>query len=87
MDTFVTLAEIDEAAQAVRERISGQPKIALVLGSGLGALAEAVQNPTVIPYGELPHWPVSTVIGHQGSLVVGRLRGQEVIVMQGHLPF
>ncbi len=87
MDTFITLAEIDGIANAVRQRIDGNPKIALILGSGLGALAEAVQNPTVIPYGELPNWPVSTVIGHEGSLVVGKLRGQEVIVMQGRVHY
>jgi len=87
MDTFITLAEIDEVAKAVRQRINTQPKIALILGSGLGALAEAVQNPVVIPYGELPNWPVSTVIGHEGSLVVGQLQGQEVIVMQGRVHF
>ena len=87
MDTFITLAEIDEIAEAVRQRIDGQPKIALILGSGLGALAEAVKNPTIIPYGELPNWPVSTVIGHEGSLVVGKLRGQEVIVMQGRVHY
>lgn len=87
MDTFITLAEIDGIANAVRQRIEGNPKIALILGSGLGALAEAVQNPTVIPYGELPNWPVSTVIGHEGSLVVGKLRGQEVIVMQGRVHY
>jgi len=87
MDTFITLAEIDEVAKAVRQRINTQPKIALILGSGLGALAEAVQNPVVIPYGELPNWPVSTVIGHEGSLVVGQLQDQEVIVMQGRVHF
>ncbi len=87
MDTFITLVEIDQIAAAVRQRIDGQPKIALILGSGLGALAEAVENPTIIPYGELPNWPVSTVIGHEGSLVVGKLRGQEVIVMQGRVHY
>jgi purine-nucleoside phosphorylase len=87
MDKFITLAEIDEVAEAVRERIDSQPKIALILGSGLGALAETVQNPVVIPYGELPNWPVSTVIGHEGSLVIGQLQGQDVIVMQGRVHF
>jgi purine-nucleoside phosphorylase len=87
MDKFITLAEIDEIAAVVRGRINSQPRIALILGSGLGALAEAVENPTVIPYGELPNWPVSTVIGHEGSLVVGQLQGQEVIVMQGRVHY
>lgn len=87
MDSFITLAEIDEIAEVVRQRIDGQPKIALILGSGLGALAEAIQDPTVIPHGELPNWPVSTVIGHEGSLVVGKLRGQDIIVMQGRVHY
>jgi purine-nucleoside phosphorylase len=87
MDKFITLAQIDQTADAVRQRISTQPKIAMILGSGLGPLAEAVQNPTVIPYGELPNWPVSTVIGHEGSLVVGQLHGQDVIVMQGRVHY
>lgn len=87
MDTFITLAEIDEIAEVVRQRIHCQPKIALILGSGLGGLAAAVENPTVVPYGELPNWPVSTVIGHEGSLVVGKLQGQDVIVMQGRVHY
>lgn len=87
MDSFITLAEIDKIAEVVRQRIKGSPKIALILGSGLGALAAAVEDPTIIPYGELPNWPVSTVIGHEGSLVVGELNKQEVIVMQGRVHY
>ena len=75
MDTFITLAEIDEIAQTIRDRIVRQPRIALILGSGLAPLAEAVNNPAVIPYGELPNWPVSTVIWHEGSLVIVELQG------------
>ena len=87
MDTFITLAEIDKIAQTIREKIDAQPQIGLILGSGLGALAETVNNPTVIPYGQLPNWPVSTVIGHEGSLVIGKLQGHEVIVMQGRVHY
>jgi purine-nucleoside phosphorylase len=87
MDKFITLAEIDQIAQVVRTRIPGQPRIALILGSGLGTLAEEVQDPTIIPYGQIPNWPVSTVIGHEGSLVVGKLHHQEVIVMQGRVHY
>ena len=87
MDTFITLAEIDKITKIVRDQIHGQPKIAFILGSGLGALAEAVINPIVVPYGTLPNWPVSTVIGHEGSLVVGKLEGHEVIVMQGRVHY
>lgn len=87
MDTFITLAEIEDIAQVVRQRLRTQPRIALILGSGLGSLAESVSDPTVIPYGELPGWPVSTVIGHQGKLVVGALHNHDVIVMQGRVHY
>ena len=80
---FITLAQIDEAAGAIRARTSHQPRVGIILGSGLGSLAEAVSPADSIPYNELPHWPVSTVIGHQGRLVIGQLEGQEVLVMQG----
>jgi purine-nucleoside phosphorylase len=83
MNNYLTLEQIDETAAAVRLRSAETPQIGLILGSGLGSLAEAVENPVFIPYGELPHWPVSTVIGHSGRLVVGQLQGRRVIVMQG----
>jgi purine-nucleoside phosphorylase len=85
-ETF-TFTEIDALAQIVRDRIPEPPKVAMILGSGLGTLAEAVEEPTIIPYGELPNWPVSTVIGHQGRLVAGQLEGQSVIVMQGRVHY
>jgi purine-nucleoside phosphorylase len=87
MDTFITLAEIDQIVQAIHNRIDIQPRIALILGSGLGALADVVENPVVIPYGQLPNWPVSTVIGHEGRLVIGKLQGHQVIVMQGRVHY
>jgi purine-nucleoside phosphorylase len=83
MNEYFTLAQIDETAAAVRARTPQAPKIGLILGSGLGSLADSVENPTKIPYDQLPHWPLSTVIGHVGQLVVGRLQGQAVAVMQG----
>lgn len=83
MSDYFTLAEIDETAAAVRARIVELPQIGLILGSGLGGLAEAVERSVKIPYNELPHWPVSTVLGHSGQLVVGLLQGQRVAVMQG----
>jgi purine-nucleoside phosphorylase len=87
MDNFITLAQIDQIAQSIRERIDIQPRIALILGSGLGKLAEAVENPTIIPYRKLTNWPVSTVIGHEGSLVAGKLQGHDVVVMQGRVHY
>jgi purine-nucleoside phosphorylase len=87
MGHYYTLNEIDALAQTIRDRISCQPVVGMILGSGLGSLAEAVENPTTIPYGELPDWPVSTVIGHEGSLVIGKLENQDVIVMQGRVHY
>ena len=87
MTTFVTLEQIDQAAEVVRKRISTRPRIGMILGSGLNSLADAVQNAVVIPYRELPNWPLSTVHGHAGQLVIGELEGQNVFVMQGRIHF
>jgi purine-nucleoside phosphorylase len=83
MSDFYTIQQIDEIAGPIRARLSEQPKIGLILGSGLGPLAKEVEHQTVIPYSEIPSWPVSTVIGHSGQLVIGKLEGQDVFVMQG----
>lgn len=83
MTEFITMQQIDAATAAVQSRLSVQPEIALILGSGLGDLADAVENPVVIPTNEIPHWPVSTVKGHKGRLVVGGLQGKCVLVLQG----
>ena len=87
MTIFVTLQQIDEAADFIRERTSYRPRVGMILGSGLNALADSVTNPTIIPYGEIPNWPVSTVHGHAGRLVIGELEGQTVFVMQGRIHF
>lgn len=87
MTTFVTLEHIDQAADAVRQRTSHKPRVGLILGSGLNSLADSVGKPDIIPYNELPHWPVSTVFGHAGRLVIGELEGQTVMVMQGRIHF
>lgn len=84
---FFTIEQIDETAAGVRSRSRRQPKIALILGSGLGALADSIQEPDVITPGDLPHWPKSTVEGHSGKLVIGELEKQVVMVMQGRLHF
>lgn len=87
MSNFLTVSDIDRTAQALRLRIKSTPRIGIILGSGLGPLAEAVQDPTVIGFGELPLWPVSTVQGHEGRLIIGKLEGQDVLVMQGRIHF
>ncbi len=83
MTEYLTLAHIDQAAEAVRARIERLPSIGMILGSGLGSLANAVERAVHIPYPEIPGWPVSTVQGHQGRLVIGELERQTVLVMQG----
>jgi len=87
MSMIVTLEQIDAAAELVRSRARVQPKVGLVLGSGLGGLADSIEDPVVIPYEEIPHWPVSTVEGHSGRLVIGSLEGQPVLVMQGRVHY
>lgn len=87
MQTNLTLEQIDECAQAIRERAPVQPRAGMILGSGLNALAEAVEKPVIIPFGELPYFPVSTVEGHAGRLVLGTLEGVPVMVMQGRIHF
>ena len=64
-----------------------RPRVAIVLGSGLGAVAEAVESPVFVPYGEIPHFPQSTVEGHSGRIVAGLLGGVPVVVMQGRVHF
>lgn len=83
MEEFVTIQQIDEAAKFVRDHLRHQPQIGLILGSGLGDLAEMVEEKDIIPTASIPHWPQSTVLGHQGRLVVGKLGGQRVMVLQG----
>lgn len=83
MKEYFTLAEIDEVAQSIRNSTKYQPKVGLILGSGLGDLANSIEDPDFIPYTNLPYWPKSTVHGHSGQLVIGKLEGQTVITMQG----
>lgn len=83
MKEYFTLAEIDEVAQAIRNLTKYQPKVGLILGSGLGDLANSIEDPDFIPYKNIPYWPTSTVHGHSGQLVIGILEGQTVITMQG----
>jgi purine-nucleoside phosphorylase len=75
----------EEAAAFVRERVGVSPRVAIVLGSGLGSFAESVQHPVAIAYGEIPHFPRPTVEGHSGRLLVGSVAGTPVAVMQGRV--
>ncbi|MBA3769527.1 MAG: purine-nucleoside phosphorylase, partial [Blastocatellia bacterium] len=64
-----------EAAKYIKSQSASFPDVAIVLGSGLGAFAEQVENKVVVPYGEIPGFPVSTVEGHAGQLVLGEIDG------------
>lgn len=80
--------QVAEAAEFLTLRLRGlAPAVGIVLGSGLGAVAEAVADAVIVPYAEIPHFPQSTVEGHSGRIVAGRLGGTPVIVMQGRVHF
>lgn len=81
------LARLDEAAGAVRGRTDLRPSIGVVLGSGLGAFADALDDAVAVPFGDIPHFPAATVAGHSGALVVGRSRGVPVAVLKGRVHF
>ena len=81
-----TFAQYQESADRIKEKIgSFVPKVAMVLGSGLGFLGDIVEDPIAIPYGEIPHFKASTAPGHKGQLVFGTLAGKNVAVMQGRM--
>jgi purine-nucleoside phosphorylase len=83
MPEFFSQSHFEAAAEAIEEHSQLTPKIGLVLGSGLNPLARSVEDGVTIPYGEIPHFPVTTVQGHSGRLIIGWLEGQVVAVMQG----
>ena len=87
MTPYITIEQIDQAADTVRTRTAYRPRVGLILGSGLNDLADSVQKADIIPYAEIPNWPISTVQGHAGRLVIGELDGQTVLVMQGRIHF
>jgi len=79
---------INRLASLIKSRIGDiQPVLGIVLGSGLGSLANTIQDPIVIPYRELPGFPVSTAVGHKGNFIIGKLGGKNVIAMQGRIHY
>ena len=82
---MLTKANVVESAVYLKEKLPFVPEIALVLGSGIGPLADEVENPVYVPYGEIPHFKVSTAPDHAGRMVCGTLAGRRVICMQGRL--
>lgn len=83
MEKFITLAEIDRARDFIAQKIKIAPKTGIILGSGLGGLADDVEKPVIIDYKHIPEWPCATVQGHAGKLVIGMIKNSPVIVMQG----
>ncbi len=81
--TYASKAMIDEAAEFLSSKFSMKPEIGLILGSGLGIIGDEMEESVRIPYSDIPHFPVSTVEGHAGELVIGQLQGRTVILMRG----
>lgn len=84
---FYSMQPLREAADYIQRQTSHRPTVGLILGSGLSPLADEVAEATIIPYQDIPHFPVSGIEGHAGRLVIGRLAGQTVMVMQGRVHF
>ena len=78
---------VEEAAAAVRARCGTPPETAIVLGSGLGDFADTLLDAIATPYGELPHWPASKVVGHAGRLVIGDVHGKRIAALSGRVHF
>ncbi len=87
MKEFFTRVQMEGAAAIIRNRSRYQPSVGIVLGSGLSELADEVKYPDIIPTAQIPHWPGSSVAGHTGRLILGRLEDQVVLVMQGRSHF
>lgn len=82
------IEHIQTATQYIQEVTKNfQPEIAIILGSGLGVIADEIENPTIIPYEDIPNFPLSTVHGHAGRLVLGHLNGKRILAMQGRLHY
>jgi purine-nucleoside phosphorylase len=78
---------VQEAAAAVRSKWAGKPRVGIILGTGLGGLAEEIKTEASIPYEDIPHFPTSTVVTHAGRLVCGKLAGKAVVAMEGRFHF
>jgi purine-nucleoside phosphorylase len=87
MDEFITMKEITQAVDAIQARIEIEPEVGMILGTGLGDLVDAVEDAVIIPNHQIPQWPLSTVQGHKGRLVIGTLEGVKVLVLQGRTHF
>ncbi|GHO83076.1 purine-nucleoside phosphorylase [Dictyobacter formicarum] len=79
--------QVVEATQAIQQHTEVKPALAIILGSGLGDLANEIRDAVAIPYSEIPHFAQSTVVGHAGRLLIGTLSGVPVVAMQGRFHF
>jgi purine-nucleoside phosphorylase len=87
MDAHYTYQDYGESADYIRAHTRHRPAVGLILGSGLSGLAEQIENPDILEYAKIPHFPVSTVAGHAGRLVIGTLAGVTVCAMQGRFHY
>ena len=87
MDLATARKQVREAADAIAKRSRQKPQVGLILGSGLASLADEMEQPVVIPYGDVPHFAVATVEGHPGELVMGTLAGCPVMMMRGRVHY
>ncbi|MCK5535509.1 MAG: purine-nucleoside phosphorylase [Bacteroidales bacterium] len=78
---------IEESSEFIKTKISQQPELAIILGTGLGGLADEIQADVKIPYSQIPNFPVSTVEGHEGQLIFGKLGGKYIVAMQGRFHY
>lgn len=78
---------MNNSVQYIKNIISEKPEIGIVLGSGLGDFGDVIENKTVIPYKDIPDFPTSTVVGHDGSLIFGKVNGKNVVAMKGRIHF
>jgi purine-nucleoside phosphorylase len=81
------LQQLTETTQYIQEKIKFEPQVGIVLGTGLGGLTSEIKPHASLPYSEIPHFPLSTVKGHEGRLIFGELGGKKVVAMQGRFHF
>jgi purine-nucleoside phosphorylase len=81
------IKKINESVEYIKSKLSDTPRIGLILGSGLGEMADEIQNPLVLDYKDIPNFPQSTVAGHEGNLLIGNLMGKSVIAMKGRVHY
>jgi purine-nucleoside phosphorylase len=79
--------QVQEAARAIRAQGAGKPRVGIILGTGLGGLAGEIETEVALAYGDIPHFPTSTVVSHAGRLVCGQLAGKAVVAMEGRFHF